>query len=117
MESRCVIERKGVSLTFTYLRWRGHSRRACHPDAAPVRQDDMSSAGHEQGAMVTCWLCGIRMSSSQMVPDGGRACDDVRWYCRDARACTERWPSARRQTRYAGPSWKPTVVTGRHQRS
>jgi hypothetical protein len=41
--------------------------------------------------VVSCWLCGTRLSQYQMLPDGGSACDDVRWYCRDTRACTERW--------------------------
>jgi len=31
----------------------------------------------------------------QLVPDGGDACADVRWYCRDARECTERWAVAK----------------------
>jgi len=39
----------------------------------------------------SCWMCGIRLSADQMMADGGSACDDVRWYCRDTRACTERW--------------------------
>jgi hypothetical protein len=26
-----------------------------------------------------------------MMPDGGRACADIRWYCKDAKSCTERW--------------------------
>ncbi len=38
-----------------------------------------------------CWLCGVRLPVALMVPDGGSACADVRWYCRDMRACTERW--------------------------
>ena len=38
----------------------------------------------------------IRLPNSQMAPDGGSACADIRWYCRDVRACTGRWPSARR---------------------
>jgi len=41
-----------------------------------------------------CWLCGIRLPAAQMVPDGGSACADVRWYCRDLRACTGRWADA-----------------------
>ncbi len=49
--------------------------------------------------VVFCWLCGIRQYSSQMLADGGAACDDIRWYCRDPEACTERWTSARRQRR------------------
>jgi hypothetical protein len=39
----------------------------------------------------TCWLCGIRLPAEQLVPDGGSACADVRWYCQDAVSCTQRW--------------------------
>ncbi len=28
-----------------------------------------------------------------MVPDGGEACADLRWYCKDAKSCTQRWTS------------------------
>ena len=38
-----------------------------------------------------CSLCGIALPIGLMVPDGGQACSDVRWYCKDAQACTERW--------------------------
>ena len=48
-------------------------------------------------AVVSCWLCGIRLHQNQMVPDGGGACLDIRWYCKDIRACTDRWSSAQRQ--------------------
>ena len=57
-----------------------------------------SSAGARSGRrdiIVSCWLCGIRTSSRQMVPDGGSACADIRWYCKDARACTGRWTMPR----------------------
>jgi len=30
-----------------------------------------------------------------LVPDGGQACTDIRWYCKDAMSCTERWTTAR----------------------
>ena len=55
-----------------------------------------------QAAVVSCWLCGIASPEDQMMPDGGSACDDIRWYCRDTRACTERWTQARRQALAAG---------------
>lgn len=55
-----------------------------------------------RAAVVSCWMCGIQLHQSQMVPDGGSACDDVRWYCKDAGACGERWTSTRRQARNAG---------------
>ena len=63
-----------------------------------------------QAAVVVCWLCGIRLPRYQMVPDGGAACGDIRWYCQDARACTERWTSARRQARAAGAAPAPSAV-------
>jgi hypothetical protein len=53
-------------------------------------------------AIVSCWMCGIHLHKQQMVPDGGSACDDIRWYCKDAQACTERWTSSRRQLQAAG---------------
>ena len=46
-----------------------------------------------QANVKSCWMCGIRLSAEQMVADGGSACPDLRWYCRDTRACTERWTS------------------------
>jgi len=42
-----------------------------------------------------CSLCGIALPLGLLVPDGGEACADVRWYCKDARSCTERWTTAR----------------------
>ena len=55
-----------------------------------------------QAAVVSCWLCGIPLPQDQMMPDGGSACDDIRWYCRDTRACAERWTQAPRQVQDAG---------------
>jgi hypothetical protein len=42
-----------------------------------------------------CSLCGIALPLGLLVPDGGEACADVRWYCKDAKSCTERWTTAR----------------------
>jgi hypothetical protein len=47
----------------------------------------------EPAPVRSCWLCGIRLSADQMVADGGSACHDLRWYCHDTWACTERWTS------------------------
>jgi len=55
-----------------------------------------------QAAVVSCWLCGIRLPQDQMMADGGSACDDIRWYCKGTRACTERWTQTPRQARAAG---------------
>lgn len=57
-------------------------------DGAPVRRGKAVPAG---SATERCWLCGIRQATYMLMADGGSACADVRWYCRDARACTSRW--------------------------
>jgi hypothetical protein len=58
------------------------------------RQPGMGS-GAGRADVVSCWMCGIRLHSSEMMPDGGDWCDDIRWYCRDAKACTQRWTTSR----------------------
>jgi hypothetical protein len=40
-----------------------------------------------------CSLCGQEYPIGLMVPDGGDACADLRWYCKDAKSCTQRWTS------------------------
>jgi hypothetical protein len=45
----------------------------------------------EQANAKSCWMCGIRLPADQMVADGPSVCLDLRWYCRDTWACTERW--------------------------
>ena len=42
-----------------------------------------------------CSNCGIALPLGLLVPDGGQACADIRWYCKDAKSCTERWTTAR----------------------
>jgi hypothetical protein len=54
-------------------------------------------------------MCGIRLPADQMVADGGDACHDLRWYCRDTLGCTERWTS--RSTRSAAIRQAETVKT------
>ena len=50
--------------------------------------------GKHGASEVTCAMCRAELPVSLMVPDGGNACDDVRWYCRDTVACTQRWTAA-----------------------
>jgi hypothetical protein len=45
-------------------------------------------------ASAQCSLCGTALPLGLLVPDGGQACADIRWYCKDARSCTERWTTA-----------------------
>jgi hypothetical protein len=54
----------------------------------------MRSAAPDGGgrqATAPCAMCGIELPTGAMLPDGGQACADVRWYCRDTAACTKRW--------------------------
>ena len=52
---------------------------------------ELLSRARTRPAVEPCWMCGIRLPVTQMVPDGGSACGSVRWYCLDVRGCTERW--------------------------
>ena len=47
--------------------------------------------------VATCSLCGLERPIGLMVPDGGDACADLRWYCKDAMSCTQRWTSRGRE--------------------
>src|SRR6516165_10341963 len=59
------------------------------PPAAPQR-DQLRPLQAAQ-----CSLCGIARPLGLLVPDGGQACADIRWYCKDSKSCTERWTTAR----------------------
>jgi hypothetical protein len=61
--------------------------------ASNTRTPVAKSPGGRDATVVSCWMCGIRQNSDQMVPDGTDACTDIRWYCQDTHACTERWTS------------------------
>lgn len=41
-----------------------------------------------------CTMCGVAQPLGLLVPDGGEACTDIRWYCKDVKSCTERWTAA-----------------------
>jgi hypothetical protein len=55
-----------------------------------------------------CSMCGIALPLALMVPDGGQACADIRWYCKDAISCTHRWTTATTP----GPAHMPTAPDG-----
>ncbi|MGH3258932.1 MAG: hypothetical protein ACRDOU_26630 [Streptosporangiaceae bacterium] len=74
---------------------------AWEPEPLPIspRLEPADSSGgdaHRRPLQVAqCSLCGIALPLGLLVPDGGEACADVRWYCKDAKSCTERWTTAR----------------------
>jgi hypothetical protein len=57
-----------------------------------------------------CSLCGIALPLTLLVPDGGQACADIRWYCMDATSCTERWTTARPPGRTRTPTVPGTAL-------
>jgi hypothetical protein len=57
-------------------------------------------------------MCGIALPLGLLVPDGGQACADIRWYCKDAKSCTERWTTARPPGRARTPAVPGTAVAG-----
>jgi hypothetical protein len=43
-----------------------------------------------------------------MVADGGSGCEDLRWYCRNTRVCTDRWTAQRARRPESGePAFLP----------
>jgi hypothetical protein len=64
------------------------------PAAPPGRPRPLEAA--------QCSLCGIARPLALLVPDGGPACADIAWYCKDAKSCTERWTAARPPRRVPG---------------
>jgi hypothetical protein len=55
-------------------------------------------------------MCGIALPLDLLVPDGGQACTDIRWYCKDAKSCTARWTTARPPSRAHTPAVPGTAV-------
>ena len=64
------------------------------PDPAPV--DPLTATPRNRPRpleVAQCSMCGIALPLALMIPDGGQACVDIRWYCKDAMSCTQRWTS------------------------
>jgi hypothetical protein len=57
-----------------------------------------------------CSMCGVSHPLGLLVPDGSRACADIRWYCKDVKSCTERWTTALAQ-RSADPYGEARALT------
>jgi hypothetical protein len=63
-----------------------------------------------------CSLCGIALPAGLMVPDGGQACADIRWYCEDVKSCTERWTARPPRTGHLTPA-PPAGESGAQRRA
>jgi len=73
----------------------GPEQLAVSPGSAPAEGPAAAQRDRLRPlALAQCSLCGITRPLGLLVPDGGQACADIRWYCKDARSCTERWTTA-----------------------
>ena len=59
-----------------------------------------------------CSLCGIAHPLALLIPDGGQACADIAWYCKDTKSCTERWTTARLPGRVHMPTAPDDAFAG-----
>jgi hypothetical protein len=71
------------------------------PFPAKLRLAPADPAAPERGEgrlrpleVADCTMCGVTRPLGLLVSDGGTACADIRWYCKDVRSCTERWTTA-----------------------
>jgi len=74
---------------------------AAEPSSAASAQQ--RGGGRRALHSARCALCGIELPLGLMMPDGGQACADVRWYCKDTEECTQRWTSRRGAERQRSP--------------
>jgi len=87
-----------ASSVFTRSLGTGPEQLPSRPHLAPADPPAATQRDHLRPLEVAqCSLCGIARPLGLLVPDGGQACADIRWYCKDAISCTERWTVARRQ--------------------
>jgi len=87
-----------ASSVFTMSLGTGSDQLPSSPRLAPPASPATTQRDHLRPLEVAqCSLCGIARPLGLLVPDGGQACADIRWYCKDSISCTERWVAARRQ--------------------
>jgi hypothetical protein len=56
-----------------------------------MADNEYPTLGRRRPPVERCWMCGIGLPVMEMVADGNSTWGDIRWYCLDVRACTERW--------------------------
>ena len=77
----------------------GPEQLPADPDPVPAASEAPTAPAQREPLrplqVAQCSLCGVALPLGLLVPDGGPGCADVRWYCKDAKSCTERWTTAR----------------------
>ena len=91
----------------------GPERLLITPRPAPTKPlTAMQHNGPRPLEVAQCSMCGIALPLGLLVPDGGQACTEIRWYCKDAMSCTERWTTARRPGRAYMPAAPDDAFAG-----
>jgi hypothetical protein len=91
----------------------GPERLAVTPRPAPTKPLTAMQGNRPRPLEVAqCSMCGIALPLGLLVPDGGQACADTRWYCKDAMSCTERWTTARPPGRAQTPTASNDAFAG-----
>jgi len=101
-----------ASSVFTRSLGTGSEQLPSSPRLASAEPPTATQRDHLRPLEVAqCSLCGIARPLGLLVPDGGQACADIRWYCKDSISCTERWVAARRQrSAYVPTTASPALV-------
>jgi hypothetical protein len=86
-----------------------------HPASSQPALADPSAAARRDLRpleVADCAMCGIALPLALLVPDGGQACADIRWYCKDVKSCTERWTTACSLRDEHSPAYGGNAVAG-----
>ena len=93
-------------------------QRAATPSLAVAESPAPAQPGRLRPlAVAPCSLCGTVLPLGLLVPDGGQACADIHWYCKEARSCTERWTTARPPAGAHTPPVPGSAVPGSSSRT
>ena len=86
---------------------------AITPGPEPVKPPPATQRNQPRPLEVAqCSMCGIALPLGLLVPDGGHACADIRWYCKDAMSCTKRWTAAHTPGRAHMPAARDDAFAG-----
>ena len=91
----------------------GPDQLAVTPGPAPTKPPTATQRNQPRPLEVAqCSMCGIALPLGLLVPDGGQACADIHWYCKDAMSCTKRWTTAHAPGRAHMPAARDDAFAG-----
>jgi hypothetical protein len=91
----------------------GPDQLAITPGPGPAKPPTATQHNQPRPLEVAqCSMCGTALPLGLLVPDGGQACADIRWYCKDAMSCTKRWTTAHTPGRAHMPAARDDAFAG-----